>query len=74
MTQLNMRWASFWMHRSSLRWQGRLAMRLAGWGQPPYKARRGLARLGPLGYVSPEATLHGDCASISPPAASSTTT
>lgn len=59
MIQLTARWAGFWMRRSGLSWAGRLAMRLAGWGQPPYKARRLLARLGPQGYVSPQAVLHG---------------
>jgi carbonic anhydrase/acetyltransferase-like protein (isoleucine patch superfamily) len=48
------------MHRSSLSWRGRLATRLAAWGQPPYKARRRLARWGRQGYVSPRADLHGD--------------
>jgi acetyltransferase-like isoleucine patch superfamily enzyme len=54
------------MRRSSLSPWGRLTMRLAGWGQPPYKARRGLARLGPLGYVSPQAALHGAALHLSP--------
>lgn len=33
-------------------------MRLAAWGQAPYKARRHLARWGRWGYVSPRAQLH----------------
>jgi acetyltransferase-like isoleucine patch superfamily enzyme len=64
--QFKTRWAGFWMRRSGLGRWGRLAMRLAGWGQPPYKARRSLARLGPAGYVSPRATVHGAGIELSP--------
>ena len=35
-------------------------MRLAALGQPPYKARRPLARLGRNGYVAPSATVYGN--------------
>jgi len=37
---------------------GRVAMWLAGWFYPPYKARHALARISPNGYISPHATLH----------------
>ena len=41
-------------------------MRIASWGQPPYKARRHLARNGPVGYVSAKAQLHGQEISLAP--------
>lgn len=53
------RWAVFWMRRSSLSRWGRWCMRLAALGQPPYKARRPLARLGRFGYAAPSAILSG---------------
>ncbi|MEZ4771254.1 MAG: acyltransferase [Caldilineales bacterium] len=53
------RWTVFWMRRSSLSRWGRLCMALAALGQPPYKARRPLARLGPHGYAARSATLFG---------------
>jgi acetyltransferase-like isoleucine patch superfamily enzyme len=34
---------------------GRLAMRLAAWGAPPYRARNSLARLSPAGFLAPSA-------------------
>jgi acetyltransferase-like isoleucine patch superfamily enzyme len=37
-------------------------MRLAAWGQAPYKARRHLARWGRWGYMSPRAQIH--CADL----------
>lgn len=58
MEGLKTHWARFWMRRSSLSRWGRLAMRLASWGQPPYKARRRLAYWGPSGYVAPGTQLH----------------
>jgi acetyltransferase-like isoleucine patch superfamily enzyme len=36
---------------------GRLAMRLASWGAPPYRARNWLARLSPKGFIEPSATI-----------------
>ncbi|MCB0254697.1 MAG: acyltransferase, partial [Anaerolineae bacterium] len=54
------RWAVIWMRRSSLSRWGRFCMRLAALGQPPYKARRSLARLGHNGYVAPSATVYGN--------------
>ena len=48
------------MRRSSLSRWGRFCMRLAALGQPPYKARRPLARLGSFGYVAPSAIVYGD--------------
>ncbi|MCB9155133.1 MAG: acyltransferase [Caldilineae bacterium] len=54
------RWAVIWMRRSSLSRWGRFCMRLAALGQPPYKARRPLARLGRNGYVAPSATVYGN--------------
>ncbi|MEA3336108.1 MAG: acyltransferase [Chloroflexota bacterium] len=59
MDQIKMRWAIFWMHRSGQKGWRRLAMRLAAWGQPPYKARRRLARWGQVGFISPDAQI--DC-------------
>ena len=41
-------------------------MRLASWGQPPYKARRHLARYGPVGYISAKAQLYGQELSLAP--------
>ena len=57
MEPLKTHWARFWMQRSGLSRWGRLAMALAGWGQPVYKGRRHLARWGPLGYIAPGADL-----------------
>lgn len=62
MDALRTRWTVFWMRRSSASHWGRLAMRLASWGQPPYKARRHLARWGRNGYVAPGAVLY--CADL----------
>ena len=53
------RWSVFWMRRSSLSRWGRLCMSLAALGQPPYKARRPLARLGRFGFVARSATIYG---------------
>ena len=54
------RWSVIWMRRSNLSRWGRFCMRLAALGQPPYKARRPLARLGRNGYVAPSATVYGE--------------
>ena len=54
------------MRRSGLGPWGRLCMRLASWGQPPYKARRHLARNGPVGYVSAKAQPYGQELSLAP--------
>jgi acetyltransferase-like isoleucine patch superfamily enzyme len=54
------------MRRSGLSRWGRFCMQLAALGQPPYKARRALARLGPQGYVAPSAVLHGPGITLSP--------
>lgn len=35
---------------------GRLAMRVASWAAPPFRARNVLARLSPAGFISPSAT------------------
>ena len=53
------RWTVMWMRGSSLSRLGRWRMRLAALGQPPYKARRPLARLGSVGYVAASATIYG---------------
>lgn len=66
MERLKNRWAIFWMGRSGLSRPGRLAARLAGWGQPPYKARRPLARWGPSGYIDPRAQIHCPGLSLAP--------
>ncbi|MCB8976627.1 MAG: acyltransferase [Ardenticatenaceae bacterium] len=57
MRKINRYWSRFWMRFASLSWLGRMATRLATWGTPPYKARVYLARMNPLGFVSPEATI-----------------
>lgn len=51
------RWQAFWMARAGLERGGRLATRLATWLVPPYKGKRGLARLSPQGFVSPRAQI-----------------
>jgi acetyltransferase-like isoleucine patch superfamily enzyme len=51
------RWMAFWMGRAGYRGAGRLAARLATWAAPPYKGKRGLARLNRRGYVSPRAQI-----------------
>lgn len=51
-------WTRFWMGRAGLGWRGRLATRLGALFSPPYTARFALARLGPRGYIDPDATVH----------------
>lgn len=60
MTRARLRrvWAQFWMKLAGTSSAGRMAVRLAGWFYPPYKARHALARLSPAGYISPTATIH----------------
>lgn len=50
-------WARFWMRFADTSRVGRVAMWLAGWFYPPYKARHALARMSHKGYISPCATL-----------------
>lgn len=50
-------WTRFWMRRSSLSSFGRFSTRLAGWFAPRYKSQCYLAKLGPEGYVSPNAII-----------------
>lgn len=45
------------MHYSGLGRFGRVSMRLAAWATPPSFERRGLARFGPHGFISPDATI-----------------
>lgn len=56
--KLRRKWARFWMRWAGLNRFGRFATRLATWGAPPYKARINMAQYHPLGYLSPEATIH----------------
>lgn len=57
LTRLRRLWPVLWMRFAGHGWPGRLAMRVASWGAPPYRARNQLARLSPAGFVSPRATL-----------------
>jgi acetyltransferase-like isoleucine patch superfamily enzyme len=57
MPSLRNRWLVFWMARAGLGRTGRLATRLAGWAAPPYKAKRFLAQLSPVGFISPRAEI-----------------
>ncbi len=50
-------WKVFWMRSAGLGPFGRVATWLATWFVPPYKARCGLARLNPQGYVSSSAVI-----------------
>jgi acetyltransferase-like isoleucine patch superfamily enzyme len=50
-------WARFWMLWAGHGRGGRLAMRLAAWGAPPYRAQNFLARLSPAGFIAPGATV-----------------
>ena len=50
-------WTRFWMRFAGVNRAGRIAMWLAGWFYPPYKARHALARMSRQGYISPRATL-----------------
>jgi acetyltransferase-like isoleucine patch superfamily enzyme len=51
-------WARFWMGFAGWRLGGRMAMRLAGWSFPPYRARVPLARMHRRGYIAPSATIY----------------
>lgn len=51
------KWTRFWMSHSSLSWFGRVSTKLAGWFAPRYKSQCYLAKLGPAGYVSPNAII-----------------
>jgi acetyltransferase-like isoleucine patch superfamily enzyme len=51
-------WARFWMSLAGLPVVGRIAMGLAGWSFPPYRARVVLARLHRRGYIAPSATIY----------------
>ena len=53
-------WCRFWMKCTAVKFLRPLAVRLAGWGVPPYKGRHTLARLSRRGYISPQATVHHD--------------
>ena len=49
-------WMSLWMRGAGHGPLGRLAMRLASWAAPPHRAQKMLARMSPVGFVSPSAT------------------
>ncbi len=51
-------WARAWMHLAGRGPAGRLAVRIASWGAPPYKARAFLAQMSPRGYLAPTAIIH----------------
>ena len=53
-------WYRFWMNCAALKALRPLAVRLAGWGVPPYKGRHALAQLSRRGYISPKASVHHD--------------
>jgi acetyltransferase-like isoleucine patch superfamily enzyme len=55
---LTKRWTRFWMRRAGLSRFGRIATRFATWFAPPHKARVGLARMNPQGYVAPSVTIY----------------
>lgn len=50
-------WSSFWMQRAGLGRVGRFATRMAAIVAAPYKARVGLARRYPGGFISPSAAV-----------------
>lgn len=52
------RWIRFWMRRAGYGFSGKLAMRLATWAAPPFYGRCRLARISPMGYIAPQATIH----------------
>jgi acetyltransferase-like isoleucine patch superfamily enzyme len=56
--KLKLAWSRFWMAQAGLSRAGRLAMRLASWGTPPYKARSYLAHMSPKGFIAPDAAIH----------------
>ena len=56
--QFKKKWTVFWMRFAGLSHMGRLAMRLAGWTHPPYKARHELAKMSKIGYISPSVRIH----------------
>lgn len=61
MFNVKLRWARFWVQRAGHTRFGRMASWLASLFTPPYKARAGLARLSPRGYISPSAAIqHND--------------
>ena len=51
-------WMRFWMLLAGHGPLGRLAMRVASWAAPPHRARNILARLSPVGFISPSATCY----------------
>jgi len=55
--RLRKAWPRFWMRFAGIDAGGRLAMWLAGWFYPQYKARHALAQMSPNGYISPSAIL-----------------
>lgn len=52
-------WTVGWMRLAGTGRVGRFASRMAALAAPPYKGRRYLAGLHPLGYVSAKAEIHG---------------
>jgi acetyltransferase-like isoleucine patch superfamily enzyme len=52
------RWAGLWMRLAGHGRLGRLAMRVAALGGPPYRARSFLAKLNPAGFIAATATLY----------------
>ena len=53
-------WCRFWMKCTAVTVVRPIAVRLAGWGVPPYKGRHTLAQLSRRGYISPKATVYHD--------------
>jgi len=51
------RWTRLWMQYAGLSVFGRFATRMAAVFAPPYKARRSLAMMNPLGYIDHNAVL-----------------
>jgi acetyltransferase-like isoleucine patch superfamily enzyme len=57
---VRLEWSRFWMKCTLVKALRPLAVRLAGWGTPPYKGRHVLARMCRRGYISPHATISDD--------------
>lgn len=55
--RIKRKWARLWMKPAGLGPSGRFSMWVAGWFEPPYKARLHLSRYSLFGYVSPRAQI-----------------
>jgi acetyltransferase-like isoleucine patch superfamily enzyme len=51
-------WSHFWMRMSRVKGLGKLGMRFAAWGVPPYKGRIRLSDMSPKGYIESDAMIH----------------